>query len=192
LLKTGGNYTGCKSECKESGIGKNIAQVAGDSIQCIQTFKNPLEPVAGFSSAGQDNSDGGDDHQYGSNLPGSWRKYEAYAQHRGDHGNGQQVNDRSADEHVPEYDIIDGIQNPVLTDTALQLQPQTGKKMDQTQQNEKVSILIGRLIGSNQIGGREISVRPKNVVAITFVASPKKLPNIKPQNMVPIPQSMNI
>ena len=37
-----------------------------------------------------------------------------------------------------------------------------------------------------------MSGRWKKVVAITFTASPKKLPNINPQNVVEIPLYMNI
>ena len=47
---------------------------------------------------------------------------------------------------------------------------------------------MGRLTGSNQSGASRISGRPKKVVAITFTASPKKLPNMKPQKVVEMPQ----
>ena len=58
--------------------------------------------------------------------------------------------------------------------------------------NANTSIFIGRLTGSNQMGASLMSGLLKNVVAITFTASPKKLPNIKPQNAVEMPQYMNI
>ena len=53
-------------------------------------------------------------------------------------------------------------------------------------QNE--SIFIGSLSCSNQSAGSLISGLPKKVVAMTFTASPKKEPNIKPQNIVEMPQ----
>ena len=58
--------------------------------------------------------------------------------------------------------------------------------------NANTSIFMGRLTGSNQMGASLMSGLLKNVVAITLTASPKKLPNIKPQNAVEIPQYMNI
>ena len=51
---------------------------------------------------------------------------------------------------------------------------------------------MGSLIGSNQIGFSLMSGRLKNVVAMTLTASPKKEPNMNPQNVVEMPHRKNI
>ena len=53
--------------------------------------------------------------------------------------------------------------------------------------NENSNSRIGSSTGVNHKGGITISVL-KNVFAITVIASPKKLPNKMPQNIVEIPQ----
>ena len=54
--------------------------------------------------------------------------------------------------------------------------------------NANESSLIGSFIELNQSGLNAISGLLKNFVATTFTTSPKKLPNINPQNVVDMPE----
>ena len=137
FVKDGRNNAGRQTKREQTGIGQDIAEVAGDVVDAVKALEQTLDRVAGFAPGRQDNAHGPDARTDGRDRGDNGRQRKGKAEHFCNHAHGQQIKDTAADEQIPEHNVIDRILDLALPGELIKFDSKPGKQMDDADQEGK-------------------------------------------------------